>query len=234
MPRPTRTAILAVGLASSLAGASSPLPGQTMVDHLVYAAPDLAEGVRIIEELLGVTATPGGQHLGLGTRNYLVSLGDEVYLEIIGPDPDQPTPDRPRPFGIDDLTEPRLVTWAAKGTGLAGLTASAAAAGMELGEVMEMSRRKPDGSLLTWELTSPFAPRADGVVPFLIDWLDSTHPADELPAGPRLVDFRIEHPEPEVIRTALDAIGSGVVVVESREPGLVAWIRTPDAVVVLR
>jgi hypothetical protein len=205
-----------------------------MVDHLVYAAPDLAEGVRVIERLLGVSATPGGQHLGLGTRNFLVSLGDDVYLEIIGPDPDQPTPDQPRPFGIDDLTEPRLVTWAAKGTGLAALAEASAAGGMDLGEVMEMSRRRPDGSLLSWELTSPFASRADGVVPFLIDWLDSTHPASELPPGPVLVDFQIEHPDPAAIRAALNAIGSDVEVVESRQPGMVAWIRTTDAVVVLR
>ncbi len=234
MPAPAPTAILSLGLAAALAAAPPPLPGQTMVDHLVYAAPDLAEGVRIIEGLLGVSAVPGGQHLGLGTRNYLVSLGDNIYLEIIGPDPDQPTPDRPRPFGIDELTEPRLVTWAAKGSGLADLVEAAAAGGMELGEVMEMSRQRPDGSLLSWELTSPFAPRADGVVPFVIDWMDSTHPASDLPLGPLLVDFQIQHPEPEQIRTALEAIGSRVEVVESRQPGLVAWIRTSDAVVVLR
>ena len=117
---------------------------------------------------------------------------------------------------------------------LAGLAAASAAEGMELGDVMEMSRRKPDGSLLSWELTSPFAARADGVVPFLIDWLDSTPPASELPPGPRLVDFKIEHPEPGPIRSALEAVGSSVEVVESGRPGLVAWIRTTDAVVVLR
>ena len=83
-------------------------------------------------------------------------------------------------------------------------------------------------------MTSPFAPRADGLVPFLIDWLNSTHPASELPPGPRLVDFRIEHPEPALIRAVLEALGSSVEVAEARRPGLVAWVRTSDAVVVLR
>ena len=71
------------------------------VDHLVYATPDLAAGVERVERLLGVKAVPGGQHPGGGTRNALIRLGDETYLEIIGPDPDQPKPPRPRRFGID-------------------------------------------------------------------------------------------------------------------------------------
>src|SRR5688500_14980783 len=79
------------------------------VDHLVYASPELQTGVEKIEQILGVRATPGGQHPGRGTRNALLSLGPGVYLEIIGPDTEQPEPAQPRPFGIDELKEPRLV-----------------------------------------------------------------------------------------------------------------------------
>ena len=45
------------------------------MDHLVFAAPDLDEGVRHIETHLGVATSSGGRHAGYGTKNRLVGLG---------------------------------------------------------------------------------------------------------------------------------------------------------------
>jgi hypothetical protein len=85
-----------------------------VIDHLVYATANLADSVDELNSRFGVALTPGGRHVRFGTRNFLADLGDSRYLEVIGPDPEQPTPDCPRPFGIDNLTGPRLVTWAAR------------------------------------------------------------------------------------------------------------------------
>src|SRR5262245_20044404 len=95
------------------------------IDHLVYATPALQHGIDAIEKPLGIKASAGGQHPGLGTRNALVALGPTSYLEIIGPDPEQPKPAGPRRFGIDDLQAPRLVRWVVKSSELEAVYARA-------------------------------------------------------------------------------------------------------------
>jgi len=96
---------------------------------------DLDEGVGAIEALLGVRASPGGRHEGLGTWNALVALGPEVYLEIVSPDPSQGPPALPRWFGLDTLDRPALVTWAAKSDRLDRLVARARTVDVDLGAV---------------------------------------------------------------------------------------------------
>ena len=67
-------------------GAKGAVSVKDIVDHLVYATPDLSMGVQRIAEWLGVEPVPGGQHPGRGTRNALVALGPASYLEIVGPE----------------------------------------------------------------------------------------------------------------------------------------------------
>ena len=176
------------------------------LDHLVLAAPDLAAAVRTFAERTGVEPTRGGSHIGLGTANFLVDLGNGGYLEIIGPDPEQPDPVMPRPFGIDELTEPRLVTWAVRTDDIAALVADARAGGYEPGEPRAMSRRTPDDELLEWQLTAPRFDYADGLVPFVIDWGDSPHPTTRPIPRITLREFRAVHPDPASVRPALAAM----------------------------
>ena len=210
------------------------LSRRMQIDHLVYGTTDLARGVSEIEKLLGVVPTPGGQHPGGGTRNALVSLGPGSYLEIIGPDPDQPQPTGPRVFGLDTLTASRLVTWAAKGTGLDRLHAQARRQGVPLGAVESGSRRRPDGMMLTWQLTDPSTAIADGIVPFFIDWGTSQHPATAAAKGASLVSLRAEHPDPRSVERMLRILGLDLAVVPGARPALVAVIDSPRGRVELR
>lgn len=194
------------------------------IDHLVYATPDLAAGVRHIEAVLGIQATPGGQHPGEGTRNALVALGPTSYLEIIGPDPDQGKPAGPRKFGIDALKEPRLVTWAAKGTNLTQIVDQARRHGVPVGDVIPGSRRTPTGVLLSWHITNQRAFVANGLVPFFIDWGDTPHPARSAAGGATLISLRAEHPDPESVQRMLSALGLELPVVKGAKPSLVATI----------
>ena len=177
------------------------------IDHLVYASPDLELGIKRLEELLGVRASPGGSHAGLGTRNALLCLGSNSYLEIIGPDSAQIDYLSPRPFGIDELTSPTLVTWAAKASSLKDLTKSAAKAGIHLGEAFDMSRQLPDGQLLSWSLTFPQLTAGKGFLPFFIDWGSTPHPSQSAAGGATLTKLMIEHPHCEKLTEDLQTLG---------------------------
>ena len=203
------------------------------VDHLVYATPDLAAGVEKAERLLGVKAFPGGQHPGGGTRNALIRLGETSYLEIIGPDPDQPKPLRPRRFTIDDLKAPRLVTWAAKSADLETIVENARKLGVDLGRVQAGSRNRPDGVLLSWRLTVSPELTGDGLVPFFIDWGKTAHPAANLPKDCSLVAIRAVHPDAKRIQAELSALGLKLRVDAGSAPALIATIRTPKGEVEL-
>lgn len=203
------------------------------VDHLIYAAPDLAVGIERIERQLGVRPSPGGQHPDYGTRNALLALGDETYLEIMAPDPEQPAPSRPRLFAMDELEAPVLATWAATAQDLTGLADAAAERGTPLGDVQTGGRRQPDGSFLSWRITDPYTAREDGLVPFLIDWGDTPHPAADAAPGCELLDLRGEHPEPEKVLDALEALGLRLPVTFGA-PALIATIATPHGTIELR
>jgi hypothetical protein len=209
-------------------------PGGTAIDHLVYGTTDLARGIAEVEALLGVTPTAGGPHPGRGTRNAVVSLGRAVYLEIIGPDPAQPTPARPRMFELDTLESPRLITWAARATDLARRHALAHRRGVPLGDVGSGSRDQPGGPLLSWQFTDPSTLIADGIVPFFIDWGSSPHPAAMSARGAALVDLRAEHPDPTRVQQMLQSLELALPVTAGPRPALVATIDSPRGRVELR
>ena len=201
------------------------------VDHLVYSTPDLDEGIHLVEQLFGTDVTPGGRHENWGTRNALVSLGEASYLEIIGPDPQRSIRQTPRLFNIDRVDRPRLVTWAAKGSNLTDIVASARSAGIDLGDVSHGNRLLPDGTMLEWQLTDPYADRMGGIIPFFINWGDTAHPAAALPAHCELIAVNLEHPHAQEAELAMKSVGITTQVATADTAGIRASIRTPNGIV---
>jgi len=206
----------------------------TRVDHLVYATSDLDRGIEEIERILGVRATPGGRHPGRGTRNALIALGPTSYLEIIAQDPDQPSPKDPRSFGIDELKGSRLVAWAVKGENLELLRKEAISNGVPLGEIRSGSRRRVDGVELSWKVTELSAPLANAVVPFIIDWGTSPHPARNATLGASLISLRAEHPDPDPVQQLLKKLAVDIEVRHGSRPTLIATMVCPRGCVELR
>jgi hypothetical protein len=203
-------------------------------DHVVYGVADLDAAMDELAERLGVGPAPGGRHVGRGTHNALLGLGDGAYLEVIAADPERAPAPGPMAFALDRLRLPRLVGWACRTADLDERVAAARERGHDPGEVRPMSRRRPDGSLLEWRLTRHDPDPDRLVVPFLIDWGTSPHPSETAPSGVRLVELRGEHPEPEAVRKVLEALGATLPVDEGPEPALVATLDTPRGRVVLR
>ncbi|MEC3980626.1 VOC family protein [Amycolatopsis sp. H20-H5] len=194
-----------------------------VLDHLVFAGPNLAEAVAHVAELTGVEPIPGGSHVGRGTANYLAALGAGAYLEIIGPDPSQGQPAQPRPFGIDGLTAPVLFTWSVRVEGIDTVIAEARERGFDPGAADDMSRETADGELLSWRLTRPGG--LDGLAPFLIDWGTTAHPASrDLPLIPLLMVSGV-HPDPRAVHAVTAALGLELLVRKDSRPGLVAVLQ---------
>ena len=210
-------------------------PVEPLLDHLVYAVPDLAAAVDRWHEQTGLLPAAGGRHLGLGTRNYLVRLGPTAYLEIIGIDVEHPPgPGAPVPFGVDRIDAPQLLTWAVHPPDIDEALAAYAGAGAELGPARAMSRRTPSGEVLQWRLATTVPLPFGGVVPFLIDWGSATHPASD-PALPtaHLVALSAAHPDPPAVQRVLSAAGLALDVTAG-PVGLVATLDTPRGLVTVR
>ena len=204
------------------------------LDHLVYAVPDLAKACDELAQRLGIELSDGGAHPGRGSRNALFSLGDVSYVEVIGPDPDQGEPEHPRPFGIDDLVTPRVVTWATREGDLEARLRRARRAGYDGGAAFPLSRNLPDGTHLAWRVARPIVPGGDGLVPFLIDWGTCPHPALTSARGCSLIELRALHPDPPQIQSWLAAMGVELDVRVDTTPALIASIDSPNGRVLLR
>ena len=114
-------------------------PLANIIDHFMFAAASLEAGMTWAEETFGVTPAYGGEHVGLGTRNTLLSLGD-TYLEIIVPDSEQ---DLTGTFGekLSRLPEPALVSWVVQGD-LNEISARLSANGINLLDPIEPSAKQ--------------------------------------------------------------------------------------------
>ena len=208
-------------------------------DHIVYFVPDLDKAYDMFETNWGVRPKFGGQHVGRGSHNALLSLGNGSYIEIIAPDPTQPTPPNARSFGMDSLSEAKLVTWAVGTTHIEASVSQAQSAGYDPGAILPSSRLRSDGVLMQCKLTrSPEAaagttPKGDWLIPFLIDWGNTPHPSNNNPTGCTLLEVKATHPNPESIRKMLAAIQVECAVEKGDKAQLIAIVDTPNGRMVL-
>lgn len=158
------------------------------LDHIILGCKDLDVGIEFMQEKSGYRAAFGGSHPGRGTRNALLSLGNGRYLEILAPDPEQPT--LTWHSEILDLNEPLLVGWAIRQKNIESRVAYFRSSGIECIGPVAGSRARPDGEILRWKTVT----RVDdnhGLLPFYIEWDEhSPHPSSDAPGACLLIDFQ--------------------------------------------
>lgn len=188
------------------------------LDHLVITCADLSKGTAWAQQRLGLPLQPGGKHALMSTHNTLLSLGPDLYLEVIAIDPEAPQPDLPRWFALDERpSEPRLSHWACRTDDL-----RTALAKTPPGHGTPTAITRGD---LSWSMAvtgNGHLPCAD-TYPALLQW-HSALPGPRLnDLGARLTSLTISTPEP----FALDLADPRVTITQG-PPGLTAEITTPN------
>ncbi|WP_439815548.1 VOC family protein [Zavarzinia sp. CC-PAN008] len=195
------------------------------LDHLVWAVPDLEQGCALFASLTGVAPATGGSHPGLGTRNALVSLGPDVYLELLAPDPQQDLAGTGGEW-IAALPAPRLVAYCMRGD-LDQVAARLKHAGIAAAEPRAMQRTRPDGVTLRWRVLTMGSFLWGSTLPFWIDWQGSPHPSRSTPTGCTLERFAVLSPEAELLARQHDALGLPIAAEGGAAPGFLACLATP-------
>ena len=224
--RPNGPAFAAVLLAAAAAAPShalTPVP-PTGLDHILVGVPNLEQAIAMVERRTGVRPVPGGSHPGAGTRNALISLGNDSYLELIGVDPAQ----KPGGFGefVAGLRRMTPLGWAIRTSDIGGLHKALSERGVRVQPISSGSRLRPDGRKLEWR-TFEIGPEED-ISPFFIEWgRGSPHPSAGTTTGCRIERTVIGSKLKPNVRRALAIVGDNGVRQASGPPGLRFALKCP-------
>ena len=217
------SAIVAGGLMASVSGANA----QNIIDHIIWAVPDLEQGAAQFEQFSGVKPMFGGVHPGRGTRNNVVSAGDRAYFEIIAPDPAQapfdPEKEPKKEFAqrISQMPAPEVDMFVYSTKDLD----EAARIGKELGFTVigpiAGSRRTTEGELIEWWHVDFIGHDFGQFIPFAINWKETPHPGTTSPRGAMLKGVTVEHPNNEELERIYKALGVPAEVKHAAEPRII-------------
>jgi glyoxalase-like protein len=175
-------------------------------DHIAIAAPSLEEGAKYVRSLTGLTFPQGGEHPDMGTHNLLTALGPDTFAEVIAINPNALAPDRPRWFGLDEITQPQTA-WLLRTDDIDGCITRAAKIGIDLGRATPFRR-----DALRWRFTVTDDGKIplNGAAPLILQWDEAgpQHPAASMTdLGLRMDTLTIDTPHADRLATLLDTLG---------------------------
>lgn len=143
----------------------------TVVDHVLLPVEDLDEGAQRLRDRFGLESIAGGRHPNVGTANRIVPLGSQ-YLELIAiVDPEEAAASllgRRVARALKDGTT--FVAWALRTQDLDALRRKLQGAGWDLPPMIQGSRNRPDGEMLSWRTQYVDSSPVPVAIPFVIEW----------------------------------------------------------------
>lgn len=167
------------------------------LDHISYATSheQLSNTVQRIGSRLGGTFLDGGIHPSFGTRNFIMPLKNDQYLEVVCP-LDHPSADS-SPFG--KMVSSRAnegggwLTWVISTDNLSQIERR-----LER-KAVDGYRRRPDGTNLKWKQIGVLDSLSNPQLPFFIKWETENHPSKDFTSASKIAEIEISGSQ-ELIR----------------------------------
>lgn len=143
------------------------------IDHIVIAVNDLDTAIKTYTNL-GFTVVEGGKH-PTGSYNALIGFEDGAYIEILAFY--EKSPDHP----WWDLLHQRgggLIDFCMQTDDIRADHAKFRELGVEMSDIVDLSRKRPDGYLLEW-INNKTYDEYQGLIPFIIE--DKTPREERVP-----------------------------------------------------
>ncbi len=203
-----------------------------IVDHIVYAVHNLESAIQQFDHLLGCRPVLGGKHQNQGTKNAVMHLGDQIYLELLTIDHENIEVMPPRWMGIDQLEEPAATRWALKSSDLKHDRSVLKNFDPTLGKIQKGKRELANGELLSWQMILPSNGSQIDLIPFMCDWQNSdVHPTDQMQLACQLLEVKLSHPNPESLQPLFDQLSIEQQIHKSEKPELKILLKCPNGIV---
>lgn len=145
-------------------------------DHLVHFVKDPNEAIKNLKEH-GIHGVQGGAHVNLGTHNTL-SYFDLSYIEFLGLSDRKlfEQSEHPKHSLTESIINDQFVEgfsrFAARTTDIEGVARHFRENGLDVNGPVPLKRKRPDGSVISWQLLFVGDETDELQLPFIIQWDD--------------------------------------------------------------
>jgi len=193
----------------------------------------LDEALTSFEKKLGVRPIFGGYHSTFGTKNALINLGNNIYLELLAADDHNTSVPPPRWMGVDLLTKNQITRFAIRSNTLKKDSEVLKKFNREMGNIGSGSRNTAEGAILQWQLIMPLPTPEIELVPFVLDWSKTEkHPSELLPnMGCQFVEIYGTHPNPNEFTDVLKSLDYNLTIKKADQTSLRLILNSPHGII---